>query len=65
MLTKYVFYYINGVIFLFRLKLDSYCKKLNELVSREINPCGSIADKLEEWYQYVSNFTIEIINLND
>ncbi|OTF72907.1 hypothetical protein BLA29_015172 [Euroglyphus maynei] len=34
-----------------KLKLDSHCKKLNDLVAKEINPCGTIADKLEEWYQ--------------
>ena len=34
-----------------KVKLDNYCKKLNELVTKEINPCISIADKLEEWYQ--------------
>ncbi|KAI7693199.1 hypothetical protein SSS_06281 [Sarcoptes scabiei] len=34
-----------------KLKLENYCKKLNILVSKEINPCDCIADKLEEWYQ--------------
>lgn len=34
-----------------KLKLDNHCKKLNDLVAKEINPRGSIADKLEEWYQ--------------
>lgn len=34
-----------------KMKLDNYCKKLNELVNKEINPCLAIADKLEEWYQ--------------
>lgn len=33
------------------MKLDNYCKKLNDLVAKEINPLLAIADKLEEWYQ--------------
>lgn len=33
------------------MKLENFCKKLNDLVHREINPCMSIADKLEEWHQ--------------
>ncbi|KAI2795563.1 hypothetical protein BLOT_016648 [Blomia tropicalis] len=34
-----------------KIKLENCCKKFNELVAKEINPCTSIADKLEEWYQ--------------